>query len=91
MRAISDINGFDIKFHENEPIKVVRAVRNWFVEAVGLIKESPTAIWDSFCEFNADLLTKKEKENFSQDDIDFMPIPELLMCMRAWLIKKEEA
>ncbi|OAV73409.1 hypothetical protein Barb6_00265 [Bacteroidales bacterium Barb6] len=55
MRAISDINGFDIKFHENEPIKVVRAVRNWFVEAVGLIKESPTAIWDSFTELTLKL------------------------------------
>ena len=35
-KAISDLAGIDIKRHNNEPSEVVRAVRDWFVETVGL-------------------------------------------------------
>jgi len=43
MKALSDLSGVDIKSHSNEPDEIVRAVRNWFVETVGLrTVSSPT-------------------------------------------------
>ena len=35
-RAISDLSGVDIKAHGNDPQELVRAVRNWFHETVGV-------------------------------------------------------
>jgi hypothetical protein len=91
MHAISDINGFDIKSHENIPREVVRAVRNWFVEAVGCVNtESPSVIWNDFTEFYDTFLKEKSKEHFTPKDIDCMPIPELLKCMKDWLEKKQK-
>lgn len=38
MKAISDLNGLDIKYHKNDPLEIVRATRNWFVETVNFKK-----------------------------------------------------
>lgn len=86
MKAFSDINGLDIKSHKNEPLEVVRAVRNWFVETVKYKgSKSPTIIWYDFTDFFAKLYDDKISEGFTKDEIDFMPIPELLENMKIWL------
>ena len=86
MKAFSDINGLDIKSHKNEPIEVVRAVRNWFVETVKYSgSKSPTIIWYNFNDFFAKLYDDKISEGFTKDEIDFMPIPELIENMKIWL------
>ena len=36
--ALSDMSGVDIKSHRNKPEEVVRAVRDWFYETVGLVQ-----------------------------------------------------
>lgn len=49
MKAISDLNGLDIKFHKDDPLEIVRATRNWFVETVNFKNaKSPTVIWYDF-------------------------------------------
>ena len=35
-KAISDLSGVDIKAHKNKPDEIVRAIRDWFVEAAGI-------------------------------------------------------
>jgi len=86
MKALSDINGLDIKSHKNEPLEVVRAVRNWFVETVKCKNsKGPTVIWYGFTDFFAKLYDDKISEGFTKDEIDFMPIPELLENMKIWL------
>jgi hypothetical protein len=35
IRALSDLSGFDIKSHNNEPSKIVEVVRDWVVETIG--------------------------------------------------------
>jgi len=86
MKAFSDINGLDIKSHKNEPLEVVRAVRNWFVETVKYTSsKSPTIIWYDFNDFFAKLYDDKVSEGFTKDEIDFMPIPELVDNMKVWL------
>ena len=48
-RALSDLAGIDIKSYHDDPVKLVRHVRNWFVETVGLRGVAPgLRIWDGF-------------------------------------------
>ncbi len=91
MKAFSDINGFDIKSHKNEPQEVVRAVRDWFVETVNYKGAKSTAkIWYNFNDFMANLFDEKIKDGFSHSDIDFMPIPEFIENIKIWLISKNQ-
>jgi len=79
MQALSDINGFDIKAHGDTTYGVVKAVRDWLVETAKLKKvNSPTKIWDDFNECYGSIYNEKIKEKFTADEIDFMPIPELI-------------
>lgn len=85
-RALSDISGLDIKSHGNDPIKLVRAIRNWFVETVGLNDiEGPTAIWYRFNDFTSDFNAKRSAEGFSKADLNIMPIPEYLRFIKSWI------
>jgi hypothetical protein len=62
MKALSDLSGVDIKSHGNEPAGVVREVRNWFVETVGLRGvRSPTFIWYKFSDFMLDFLHEADR------------------------------
>lgn len=90
MKALSDINGLDIKSHKDIPEQAVDSVVAWFVETVGLRKiGSPLKIWYEFMEFNTCLYEEKlEKyskthefklaEKFANDEIGKMPIPEYI-------------
>ncbi|MEM9686277.1 MAG: hypothetical protein AAF934_05075 [Bacteroidota bacterium] len=90
MKAISDINGFDIKNHEDNPVKLVECLRAWFSETVGLRDlNSPRKIYSDFIEFNTQLFRKKmikylqehnttESENFAKEEIEEMTIPEYI-------------
>src|SRR2546423_1738443 len=85
-RALSDISGVDIKSHGNDPIKMVQAIRNWFVETVGLKRvEGPTVIWYRFNDFASDFNAQRSEEGFSKDDLNMMPIPEYIDFIRSWI------
>lgn len=82
-RALSDISGVDIKTHGNDPIKIVRAIRNWFVETVGLQDvPSATEIWEAFNYFASDFNARRRAEGYSKDDLDMMPVPEYLRFIK---------
>jgi hypothetical protein len=86
-KALSDISGVDIKSHDDNPAKLVQAVRNWFVETVGLKNVSgPTAIWYRFNDFTADFYTRRKKEGFSDEDLDMMPVREYINFIRRWIL-----
>lgn len=89
-KALSDISGMDIKHHQNEPIKAITAVRNWFSATVRVEKPTaPQKIWTEFCFFNDDFYEKRHNEGFSKDDIKEIPISELIDYMKEWIqIKK---
>ena len=85
-RALSDIAGLDIKSHDNDPLKLVRAIRNWFVETVGVEGvEGPMVIWHKFNDFASDFNAKRRTEGFSKTDLDTMPIPEYLRFIKSWI------
>ncbi len=84
-RALSDISGLDIKAHGNNPIKLVQALRNWFVETVGLQDvEGPTSLWYKFNDFASDFNARRRSEGFSEDDLNMMPIREYLQFIKSW-------
>lgn len=86
MKALSDLSGVDIKSHKNDPPTMVREVRNWFVETVGLQKvSSSTVIWYGFNDFMSDFYAKREADGFSDDDLQMMPVPEFIHFIKEWL------
>ena len=86
MRALSDLSGVDIKSHKDEPVNMVRVVRDWFVETVGLRGvQSPTAIWYSFNDFASDFYDTRKRDGFTDEDLNMMPVPEYIDFIRAWI------
>lgn len=87
MRALSDLSGVDIKSHANEPDEVVRAVRNWFVETVGLRRvASPKMIWYKFTDFANAFYDARMAEGFTDEDLNMMPVPEYIDFIRDWVV-----
>lgn len=85
-RALSDISGLDIKSHQNEPAEVIRAVRDWFVETVGLRGViGSTPLWYEFTEFTSDFYDARRSDGHSDEDLNMMPVPEYADFIREWV------
>jgi hypothetical protein len=88
-KAISDISGFDIKAHGGDPARIIRVVREWFVETVGLRGlEGPSPLWYRFTDFTTDFWRKRLAEGFTHDEVNSMPIPEYLNFLDTWISEK---
>lgn len=86
--AISDFSGSDIEFHDNEPIKLIRVIRNWFLKSTEVNRpDSPTIIWYSFNDFMSDFYDKRLSEGFTDEDLNMMSEPELIDYMEEWCSK----
>jgi hypothetical protein len=88
--ALSDLSGVDIKSHGNKTDEVIRAVRDWFYETVGLRDiPYPNVIWWRFNDFTTSLFEARLAEGISEDDVKEdiarMPIPEYLDCVASWV------
>lgn len=88
--AISDLSGSDIYHHENDPAKAVVAVRNWLRGTCGMNLPGPTLIWDSFNFFMAALYDELSSWGFSDDDIKYLPMPELIEYMISWVCSEAD-
>lgn len=89
-KALSDLSGVDIKNHDNKPEEVVRAIRDWFYETVGLRSAPyPTVIWWRFSDFTKSLYEERIAEGIPEDDVKEdlarMPVPEYLNCVVDWV------
>ena len=84
-KALSDLSGFDIKHHSNDPRNMVFQVRNWFVEVDHISVPSATQIWRDFIVFMTNFYDKRKSEGFRSKDLEMMPVPELMRFMRDWL------
>ena len=86
MRALSDLNGVDIEAHGDDPRTLVRKVRNWLRTATGRTEfAAPSALWYDYGGFSADLYDKLKALDFSDDDINELPVVEYLDYVRRWL------
>ena len=85
-KALSDLGGIDIKSHSNDPEDIVRAVRNWFVETVGITRtKSATEIYLDFTNFTFDLDIRCRGEGFGEKDLFDMPTPEFVAYIKDWI------
>jgi hypothetical protein len=92
-KALSDLSGVDIKSHQNKRAEIVRAVRDWFYETVG-VRDAPypKVIWFQFNHFTTSLYEARLAEGIPEkdvrEDIAKMPIPEYLSCVADWVARK---
>lgn len=87
-RALSDISGCDPIYHENDAEVLVRKVRNWIVSVYPQRKFSGASnIWDQYNFFYSDLY---KDENYSNEDVESMPIPEFITNINNWINKKKK-
>ncbi|MBL7760169.1 MAG: hypothetical protein JNK08_05675 [Sediminibacterium sp.] len=87
MKAISDINGFDIKVHSNETEKIFDCLYSWLSETLKIHKQDPPLkIFYDFIDFNTSLFKEKVEELHSDDlaknYIDKISIPEYIEEIR---------
>lgn len=88
-RALSDLSGSDIKDHGNEPIEIVRQVRDWFYETVGLKRiDSPKKIWYAFNDFTSDFYSSRKDDGFTDEELNMMPIPEYIDNIHTWVASR---
>ena len=88
-KALSDLNGVDIKCHNNKPAHTVRALQHWLIETVGLRNvESPSVIWNKFNEFDGDFYERRRTPGYSKNDLRVMPVPEYINFIKQWLASK---
>lgn len=85
--ALSDLSGSDIKNHNDEPIKLTKAVRDWFVTEELRTGPSHTKIWYDFNDFSADLEENLISEGHRPEDFEDVPIPEVMAYMDIWFTK----
>lgn len=83
MKAISDINGFDIKVHGNKTEKVFECLYSWSSETLKINKQDPPRkIFFDYMEFNASLFDEKVRQYGSNDlaknYIEQISIPEYI-------------
>jgi len=71
---------------------MVRVVRDWFVETVGLRSvQSPTIIWYRFNEFTRNFYNARKEDGFTDEDLNMMPVPEYIDFIRDWVSKNQQS
>lgn len=83
MKAISDINGFDIKVHSNDTEKIFQCLYSWLSETLKIKKqEPPLKIFYDFIDFNTSLFEEKvaqlHSDDLAKNYIENISIPEYI-------------
>ena len=83
MKALSDINGMDIKTHSNDTEKIFECLYAWLSETLGVKKQDPPLkTFYEFMDFNTSLYDEKLKEfgsdKLAKNYIEKISIPEYL-------------
>lgn len=83
MKAISDINGFDIKVHGNETERIFDCLYSWSSETLKINKQDPPLkIFYDFIDFNTSLFKEKviqfDSDELAKNYIEKISIPEYI-------------
>ena len=88
-KALSDLSGVDIKAHSNKPVEIIRVLRAWFIETVGVRSAaSATRIWYDFNDFAGDFYQARKSEGYKAADLNFMPVVEYITFVSQWVDSK---
>lgn len=86
--ALSDMSNSDIAVHNKEPVKALTEVRNWLNIEASLRAPGPSRIWGEFTDFMASNYDALKLRGFSDENIERLPIPELIECIKDWVAKR---
>jgi hypothetical protein len=86
--ALSDLSGSDVECHQNEPYKIISVVRNWLKNACNVDAVGASKIDGAFSEFMAWNYDQLIDRGFSPEDIEALPVSELMEWMERWVIDK---
>lgn len=89
--SISDISGADIECHDDEPYKVIGVVRNWLKNVCLAQAAGPARISGAFSDFMAQNFDALTKLGFSMQDVERLPVGELIERMEAWVMANAAA
>lgn len=85
-KVISDIAGQDIENHSDDPYTLITKVRNWFsLNFQDFHLVGPAAIWIAYNQFINDLTSELRNEEYSDREIDEIPIGDFLKFARDWI------
>ncbi len=87
-RALSDLSGSDIKSHDDETYKIIKAVRDWFVTTESMRSNSGKTIWNLYNDFQA-YLYDAVIENDGHESVDDVQITEIMHHMSDWFNNQE--
>lgn len=82
-KALSDLSGSDIKNHNDDPVKSISSVRDWFVTEELNTGASGNKIWNDFNDFQAYLYDRVVVEN-GHKSVDGVLITEIIHYMTEW-------
>lgn len=83
--SVSDLSGADVECHHDEPYKVIGVVRNWLKNACLTTAVGPASISASFTDFMAQNFDALVELGFSAQDVEALPVGELIERMEAWV------
>jgi hypothetical protein len=83
--SISDLAGADIECHDDEPYKVIGIVRNWLKNVCLTQAVGPARISGAFTDFMAANFDDLSHLGFSPQDIELLPVGELIQRMTDWV------
>jgi len=86
-KALSDLSGSDIKNHNDDPLKIICCVRDWFVTEELNTGPSGNTIWNEFNDFQAFLYEKVVVEN-GHKKVDDVQVTEIVYLMTEWFKEK---
>lgn len=87
-KALSDLSNSDIKYHNDDPERLITQIRCWFSENGHQINAGPTKIWYDFNDFMKDFDDKRTENGFSKKDIYNIPVAEYIREMKNWINNK---
>lgn len=85
-KVISDIAGQDIENHDDNPKTLIVKVRNWF--SANFPEDSiagQSEIWIAYNQFVEDLNANLTDENYTEEDIQEMPIIDFIKFSKDWI------
>lgn len=88
-KVISDISGNDIKFHKNEPERLIKIIRDWFRPKIENTPY-PKEIWLAFNEFEFDYEQILVEAGYNPKSIDSMEFSEIIENMNTWIFEYKQ-
>jgi hypothetical protein len=85
-KALSDYSGFDILCHEGQPARLVKVIRDWFVNNQIVDEaEGATAIWYGYNECWGFIFDRLVGRGYSEDETAEIPHREFTSLVEEWI------